>query len=230
MTVEGLFRGYKRWSPVHPTFGAFRGMGIGLGCGVGWGPGFGPDVVGYVGAGCGLGFSVGITLIGVGVGLPVVSGITCLPYKLFLLAADEALRVTSSHVIPILKFRLEQTWTALVVRSSSLESGVRDRYHDLFLSKGREAMDSLRIKISSTTQSIPEIESPTRQKFYHRLQVKALPGLQEASKQVSPKARAAEQDIEMTEVAEKFYFELRDWDKNFQIYVGSGGENRQSPQ
>lgn len=55
---------------MHPTSGAFWGMGIGFGCGVGWGPGFGPEVIGYVGAGCGVGFSVGITLAGVGVGLP----------------------------------------------------------------------------------------------------------------------------------------------------------------
>lgn len=70
MIIKGLFRRYERWNPVHPTSGAFWGMGIGIGCGVGWGPGFGPEVIGYVGAGCGVGFSVGITLAGVGIGLP----------------------------------------------------------------------------------------------------------------------------------------------------------------
>ncbi|KAL8195907.1 hypothetical protein R6Q57_025405 [Mikania cordata] len=70
MIIKGLFRRYERWNPVHPTSGAFWGMGIGFGCGIGWGPGFGPEVVGYVGAGCGVGFSVGITLAGVGIGLP----------------------------------------------------------------------------------------------------------------------------------------------------------------
>ncbi|GAB2296099.1 hypothetical protein Dimus_030236 [Dionaea muscipula] len=70
MIIKGLFRRYERWNPVHPTCGAFWGMGIGIGCGVGWGPGFGPDVVGYVGAGCGIGFNVGITFTGVGIGLP----------------------------------------------------------------------------------------------------------------------------------------------------------------
>ncbi|MCL7024546.1 hypothetical protein MKW94_014272 [Papaver nudicaule] len=58
MIIKGLFRRYERWNPVHPTTGAF------------WGPGFGPEVIGYVGAGCGIGFSVGITLAGVGIGLP----------------------------------------------------------------------------------------------------------------------------------------------------------------
>jgi hypothetical protein len=70
MIIKGVLGRYERWNPVHPTAGAFWGMGLGLGCGVGWGPGFGPEVVGYVGAGCGVGFSVGVTLAGVGIGLP----------------------------------------------------------------------------------------------------------------------------------------------------------------
>ncbi|KAG0483767.1 hypothetical protein HPP92_011851 [Vanilla planifolia] len=70
MIIKGIFRRYERWNPVHPTLGTFWGMGLGIGCGVGWGPGFGPEVIGYVGAGCGVGFSVGVTLLGVGVGLP----------------------------------------------------------------------------------------------------------------------------------------------------------------
>ncbi|GJN10300.1 hypothetical protein PR202_ga28383 [Eleusine coracana subsp. coracana] len=70
MIIKGVLGRYERWNPVHPTAGAFWGMGLGLGCGVGWGPGFGPEVIGYVGAGCGVGFSVGFTLAGVGIGLP----------------------------------------------------------------------------------------------------------------------------------------------------------------
>nr|XP_023915104.1 cadmium-induced protein AS8 isoform X2 [Quercus suber]XP_023915108.1 cadmium-induced protein AS8 isoform X2 [Quercus suber] len=70
MIIKGVFRRYERWNPVHPTSGTFWGMGIGIGCGVGWGPGFGPEAVGYVGAGCGVGFSVGITLVGFGIGIP----------------------------------------------------------------------------------------------------------------------------------------------------------------
>ncbi|KAL1552704.1 cadmium-induced protein AS8-like isoform X2 [Salvia divinorum] len=70
MLIKGLFGRYERWNPVHPTIGAFWGVGIGIGCGVGWGPGFGHEVVGYVGAGCGAGFNVGITFLGVGIGLP----------------------------------------------------------------------------------------------------------------------------------------------------------------
>ena len=70
MIIKGLIRRYERWNPVHPTLGAFWGMGIGMGCGVGWGPGFGPEVIGYVGAGCGIGFCVGFTAAGLGIGLP----------------------------------------------------------------------------------------------------------------------------------------------------------------
>ena len=70
MIIKGLFGRYERWNPVHPTYGAFWGMGVGVGCGVGWGPGFGPEVIGYVGAGCGIGFNVGFTVAGLGIGLP----------------------------------------------------------------------------------------------------------------------------------------------------------------
>ena len=78
--MDGLFRRYQRWNPVHPTYGAFWGMGIGVGCGVGWGPGYGPESVGFVGSGCGLGFSVGLTFIGFGLGLPA-HGFISLPYQ-----------------------------------------------------------------------------------------------------------------------------------------------------
>ncbi|XP_042025673.1 cadmium-induced protein AS8-like isoform X1 [Salvia splendens] len=70
MIIRSIFRRYERWNPVHPTSGAFWGVGVGIGCGIGWGPGFGHEVVGYVGAGCGAGFSVGITFLGFGIGLP----------------------------------------------------------------------------------------------------------------------------------------------------------------
>ncbi|EEF42469.1 Cadmium-induced protein AS8, putative [Ricinus communis] len=94
MIIKGLFRRYERWNPVHPTFGAFWGMGVGFGCGVGWGPGFGPEVVGYVGAGCGVGFSVGITLFGLGIGLPA-NNIFEVPYN--------AIVATRRHALPFVQ-------------------------------------------------------------------------------------------------------------------------------
>lgn len=99
MIIKGLFRRYERWNPVHPTYGAFWGMGIGFGCGVGWGPGFGPEVIGYVGAGCGVGFSVGITLAGVGIGLPANSLIK-VPYNALVGARGGALEFARSSALP----------------------------------------------------------------------------------------------------------------------------------
>ncbi|KAL2517271.1 Cadmium-induced protein AS8 [Abeliophyllum distichum] len=95
MIIKSLFRRYERWNPVHPTHGAFWGVGIGIGCGVGWGPGFGPEVVGYVGAGCGAGFCVGITLLGVGIGLPANYLLTA-PYSAFMVTRRGALEVARS--------------------------------------------------------------------------------------------------------------------------------------
>ncbi|KAI3690162.1 hypothetical protein L2E82_48137 [Cichorium intybus] len=96
MIIKGLFRRYERWNPVHPTSGAFWGMGIGVGCGIGWGPGFGPDVIGYVGAGCGVGFSVGITLAGVGIGLPA-NRLLKVPFSAFMATRSGAMDFARSN-------------------------------------------------------------------------------------------------------------------------------------
>ncbi|KAL5977093.1 hypothetical protein ACLOJK_021435 [Asimina triloba] len=99
MIIKGLLRRYERWNPVHPTLGAFWGMGIGLGCGVGWGPGFGPEVVGYVGAGCGIGFSVGITLAGIGIGLPA-NFLLQIPFNALAGAGTGASEFARSNALP----------------------------------------------------------------------------------------------------------------------------------
>ncbi|XP_061347384.1 cadmium-induced protein AS8 isoform X1 [Gastrolobium bilobum] len=96
MIIKGLFRRYERWNPVHPTYGAFWGMGVGIGCGVGWGPGFGPEVIGYVGAGCGIGFNVGITLAGFGVGLPA-NIIFEAPYNAIMATRSSVLELARSN-------------------------------------------------------------------------------------------------------------------------------------
>ncbi|XAR70725.1 hypothetical protein NMG60_11027692 [Bertholletia excelsa] len=95
MIIKSLLRRYQRWNPVHPTYGAFWGLGIGIGCGVGWGPGFGPEVIGYVGAGCGVGFSVGITLAGFGIGLPA-NYVYKVPYNAFMATKNAALEFSQS--------------------------------------------------------------------------------------------------------------------------------------
>ncbi|CAN4105182.1 unnamed protein product [Withania somnifera] len=93
MIIKGMLRRYERWNPVHPTYGAFWGMGIGIGCGVGWGPGFGPEAIGYVGAGCGVGFSVGFSLLGIGIGLPA-NYIYTVPYNAFISARSGMAQLT----------------------------------------------------------------------------------------------------------------------------------------
>ncbi|XP_031500116.1 cadmium-induced protein AS8 isoform X2 [Nymphaea colorata] len=112
MIIKGLFRKYEKWNPVHPTSGTFWGMGIGVGCGVGWGPGFGPEVIGYVGAGCGFGFSVGITLAGVGIGLPA-NGLIQAPYNAFSVTGNSTLKFARSNVIPAMKNAAENWWTQI---------------------------------------------------------------------------------------------------------------------
>lgn len=164
MTIVGLFRRYKRWNPVHPTFGAFWGVGVGLGCGVGWGPGFGPEAVGFVGAGCGVGFSVGVTLIGIGVGLPA-SGLTCLPFDALMWTGKGASSLTFNHAIPALAFGAKQSWQAMALQSAALEKGVQ-RFCEIEVPKGREFMHRLQMRVSkglrasSNPPGEPEFGSP----------------------------------------------------------------------
>ncbi|KAH7284036.1 hypothetical protein KP509_34G036900 [Ceratopteris richardii] len=101
----------ERWNRVLPTYGVFWGLGIGLGCGVGWGPGFGLETVGLVGGGCGLGFSVGLTFIGFGIGLPA-NGLTCLPHNALTCITNET-------------FNLARGAAHLAAFSSSVISGIK---------------------------------------------------------------------------------------------------------
>lgn len=109
MIIKGLIRRYERWNPVHPTLGAFWGMGIGMGCGVGWGPGFGPEVVGYVGAGCGLGFCVGFTVAGFGIGLPA-NVLYHVPYSALLATRSGAVELIQSNSLLSTKFSVSNGW------------------------------------------------------------------------------------------------------------------------
>ncbi|XP_010535864.1 PREDICTED: cadmium-induced protein AS8 isoform X2 [Tarenaya hassleriana] len=121
MIIKGIFRRYERWNPVHPTHGAFWGMGIGIGCGVGWGPGFGPEVIGYVGAGCGVGFSVGITLAGVGIGLPA-NFLFALPYNTVEATRKGAIEMFGgSSNSPFLKNLSTDGWTDVHPQVAALQ-------------------------------------------------------------------------------------------------------------
>uniref|UniRef100_A0A1D1YTI1 Cadmium-induced protein AS8 n=2 Tax=Anthurium amnicola TaxID=1678845 RepID=A0A1D1YTI1_9ARAE len=130
MIIKGLFRRYERWNPVHPTVGAFWGMGIGLGCGVGWGPGFGPEVIGYVGAGCGVGFSVGITLAGLGIGLPA-NALIEIPYNAFAMtssSAVNALDFARSTALSTVKSVAGESWNYVVPQVTLLSKEACDGF------------------------------------------------------------------------------------------------------
>nr|PNR34034.1 hypothetical protein PHYPA_023850 [Physcomitrium patens] len=125
MAVGGLIQGYKRWNPVHPTYGAFWGVGVGLGCGVGWGPGFGHEVVGFVGSGCGVGLSMGVTLVGVGVGLPA-SGLACVPCNV-VTGAGQGVRQMTRVIAPMVSSFASRTWQAMDTKISMLDHQLRLR-------------------------------------------------------------------------------------------------------
>ncbi|EFJ36976.1 hypothetical protein SELMODRAFT_403832 [Selaginella moellendorffii] len=133
MTLINLFRRYERWNPVHPTYGAFWGIGFGLGCGVGWGPGFGPEVIGYVGSGCGVGISVGVTMVGVGVGLPA-GGLACVP-------SDEFLHFLPSSILPQGKCLFELDFSALLMSRRKSPSFHDDTAHLVVSYAGHGIMD-----------------------------------------------------------------------------------------
>ncbi|PON94687.1 Cadmium-induced protein AS [Trema orientale] len=144
MIIKGLFRRYERWNPVHPTYGAFWGMGIGIGCGVGWGPGFGPEVVGYVGAGCGIGFSVGFTIVGFGVGLPA-NYIFGIPYNAFTATRSVALEISRSNGFLFPKSVAGDGWTITVPHISDLQREASGRLSSfkqkVLLEKGLSSFD-----------------------------------------------------------------------------------------
>ncbi|XP_058189058.1 cadmium-induced protein AS8-like isoform X1 [Rhododendron vialii] len=127
MIIKALFRRYERWNPVHPTSGAFWGMGIGFGCGVGWGPGFGPEVIGYVGAGCGFGFSVGITLAGFGIGLPANSVLE-VPYSAVMATRSSALEIARSSGLLNLRNGSARGWTNIGPHISGIQQKALGRF------------------------------------------------------------------------------------------------------
>ncbi|XP_028793645.1 uncharacterized protein LOC114749320 isoform X2 [Neltuma alba] len=126
-TMKGLFERYRRWNPVHPTYGAFWGMGVGIGCGIGWGPGFGPEAIGYVGAGCGIGFSVGFTLAGLGVGFPV-NFLFQVPYRATMATRGAALKLVGSSSLLSKKHFAGNDWTGIAPPVSELEREASERF------------------------------------------------------------------------------------------------------
>ncbi|XXG68447.1 hypothetical protein AAC387_Pa06g1532 [Persea americana] len=149
MIIKGLFRRYERWNPVHPTSGAFWGMGLGVGCGVGWGPGFGPEVIGYVGAGCGVGFSVGITLAGVGIGLPA-NFLIQIPYNALVGARSGALELARPGALPRMRNLVEDGWNHV----NTHVSGFRKEAHGRLSSFKVKHSLGLRVNIGELGKSV----------------------------------------------------------------------------
>lgn len=160
MIIKGLFRRYQRWNPVHPTAGAFWGMGIGIGCGVGWGPGFGPEVIGYVGAGCGVGFSVGITLAGVGIGLPLNIPVEA-PYKALIATRSHAWQLMQSSNLLSVRNNATDEWNRNIppplwtLKQKANESLSYLKELDL-LKKGGENFRSFRSQFSDPREDVKE--------------------------------------------------------------------------
>ncbi|GAB4834812.1 hypothetical protein Ancab_033080 [Ancistrocladus abbreviatus] len=159
MIIKGLFRRYERWNPVHPTYGAFWGMGVGIGCGVGWGPGFGPEVIGYVGAGCGIGFSVGVTLAGVGIGLPSKIIIQA-PYNAFLATRSIASELVRSSGPNSMRNVAGDGWNNNIAAAiSRSQREANDRFSNLIL-RGplRKGIDIAKVGSIISSHSMPVVE------------------------------------------------------------------------
>lgn len=158
MSIANLFKRYERWNPVHPTYGAFWGLGIGVGCGVGWGPGFGPEVIGYVGSGCGVGFSVGVTLVGFGVGLPA-SGLTCVPYNVVSATGNGMIEFAKYNAFPAIAHIAGLGWEYAIPRVSDLERMAHKRLLKLRIGSslqwnkhGKDAENTIKDPLGSLRQ------------------------------------------------------------------------------
>ncbi|KAK7360608.1 hypothetical protein VNO77_02615 [Canavalia gladiata] len=154
MIIKGLFRRYKRWNPVHPTYGAFWGMGVGIGCGIGWGPGFGPEVIGYVGAGCGIGFNVGITFTGFGVGLPAKFVFEA-PYNAIMATQNSAMELVRSNGLLSGTHMSGVSW----IRNISCVSDLQRKASEQFLGFSEKHLSIKGIDLFVVNNSLPLLTS-----------------------------------------------------------------------
>ncbi|KAG6791940.1 hypothetical protein POTOM_001075 [Populus tomentosa] len=168
MIIKGLCRRYERWNPVHPTSGAFWGMGIGIGCGVGWGPGFGPEAIGYVGAGCGVGFSVGITFVGFGIGLPA-NFLFQVPYNAILATRSGALAIAKSNGLLSARDVAGEGWNNVASRASLLQRETSGRLSSfnkkLLLDNGVDLVD-MKSKLSVNAGSLSKVLETFSSRFF----------------------------------------------------------------
>ncbi|XP_021801404.1 cadmium-induced protein AS8 [Prunus avium] len=169
MIIKGLFRRYERWNPVHPTSGAFWGMGVGIGCGIGWGPGFGPEAIGYVGAGCGVGFSVGFTLLGAGIGLPA-NWLLQVPYNAAVAARSGALGFGQSRGFLFSKNIAGEGWNNIAPCFTNLQREASGRFSSFkqqhLLDKGVD-LSEMKSRLSVNASSMCENLEAFRGRFFH---------------------------------------------------------------
>ncbi|PRQ19088.1 hypothetical protein RchiOBHm_Chr7g0213271 [Rosa chinensis] len=167
MIIKGVFRRYERWNPVHPTSGAFWGLGIGIGCGVGWGPGFGPEVIGYVGAGCGVGFSVGFTLLGVGIGVPA-NWLYTVPYQAVMAARSTPLRLGRPPGLVFSKSIAGEGWDKIApcVRGLQREASGRLSSFTQHLVEGVESID-VKSQLSANSKNVCDGLTAFGERIFH---------------------------------------------------------------
>ncbi|XP_062030063.1 cadmium-induced protein AS8 isoform X1 [Rosa rugosa] len=167
MIIKGVFRRYERWNPVHPTSGAFWGLGIGIGCGVGWGPGFGPEVIGYVGAGCGVGFSVGFTLLGVGIGLPA-NWLYTVPYQAVMAARSSALRLGRPPGLVFSKSIAGESWDKIAPCVIGLQREASGRLSSFtqHLVEGVESID-VKSRLSDNSKTVCDGLTAFGERIFH---------------------------------------------------------------
>lgn len=167
MIIKGVFRRYQRWNPVHPTSGAFWGLGVGIGCGVGWGPGFGPEVIGYVGAGCGVGFSVGFTLLGAGIGLPA-NWLYTIPSNAVVAARSTALELGGPPGLNFSKNIAGESWNNIAPCVTGLQREASGRLSSFkqHLVEGVESFD-MKSQLSAHTKSVCDGITAFGECFFH---------------------------------------------------------------
>ncbi|KAF5735820.1 cadmium-induced protein AS8 [Tripterygium wilfordii] len=109
--------------PCASNFWSFWSMRIAIGCGVWWGSVFGPVVIGYFGAGCGVGFSMGFTLVGIGIGLPA-DFVFEVPYN----ARSGALEFSQSNHLLSARNVARGGWKNIASRIAVLQREARGRF------------------------------------------------------------------------------------------------------
>ncbi|CAM6092869.1 unnamed protein product [Calypogeia fissa] len=71
------------------------------------------------------GICVGVTLIGIGIGLPA-SGFTCLPWSAMIWTGKGASNATSNFILPILVYIAQQSWEAIPYQANAF--GIQNLY------------------------------------------------------------------------------------------------------